>query len=197
MDTGCHRGSDCGRIPESETEEWRPVVGFEGMYEVSSFGRVKSLNRMVPNPGNGIRNHPVSGRIIAPWKKSKYPTVHLSRDGVITFTYVHHLVAEAFLGPRQANMQVAHNDGVPRNCSVWNLRYDTQSGNEADKLRHGTHNRGDKSHYAKLTWDQVSEIRMMAKSGVYQTKIGAMFGVRNTTVWHIVHNKSWKEINQL
>ena len=121
-------------------ERWLPVDGYEGFYEVSSLGRVRSVPRRV---SNGMRG----GRILRT-ATGRHGHLHLglSRENrVRTFT-VHVLVARAFLGPRPAGMEIRHLDGDAGNNVPENLRYGTHGENEADKVRHGTHRNGRKTH---------------------------------------------------
>lgn len=99
------------------SEEWRPVVGNVGRYEVSSLGRVRSLDRDVVRSG---RIHRLSGRILSPRSNGKYGylNVHLGRDHR---EYVHRLVAEAFIGAVRG-FDVDHRDGDVTNNRVDNLR---------------------------------------------------------------------------
>jgi hypothetical protein len=121
-------------------EQWLPIPGYEGAYEVSSHGRVKSYAR---EPG---------GRVLSGWIASNgYPTVSLSRplDGKRKRT-IHTLVALAFLGPRPTtNHLVCHYDGAKTNNHVNNLRWATQSDNLRDAVRHGTHHWASKTHCPK------------------------------------------------
>lgn len=99
---------------ELYTEEWRPVVGFEGIYEVSSCGRI----RRVAN-GHGA----VAGRMLSPNPNKKgYLRACLCRDGKAKQGRVHTLVAEAFIGPRPEGCEVDHIDGNRQNNAFSNLR---------------------------------------------------------------------------
>lgn len=124
---------------EIATEEWRPVVGYEGYYEVSSFGRVKSLKRVVPGRPGVPR--PVRERILARvLNDSGYPIVTLRKDGKRSLHRVHRLVLVAFVGPAPEGLQGCHNDGDSTNNHLTNLRWDSVSANAKDRIRHGTHN---------------------------------------------------------
>lgn len=117
-------------------ERWLPVVGYEGLYEVSDRGQVKSLERSV-RCREGIRL--VRERILKPnTQRTGYRTVLLSVEGRKKTRSIHQLVLEAFVGPRPARMVACHNDGVPDNNHLANLRWDTQSNNLFDAVRHGT-----------------------------------------------------------
>ena len=110
-------------------EQWKPINRYEGLYEISNLGRVKSLDR-IDKIG---RLH--KGRIL---KLSKdgggYPFVNLFKDGVRSTRKVHHLVAEAFLGKCPKEYEVNHIDENKSNNSCDNLEYVTRH----DNLVHGT-----------------------------------------------------------
>jgi hypothetical protein len=119
-------------------EEWRAIPGHEGAYEVSSLGRVRSLDRDVwlsasgRKKGHFIR---VKGQILRPVTQSKYGHQCVSLSGRLQFG-VHVLVALAFLGPRPAGKETAHKDGDPTNNRLENLAYKTSSDNNYDASRH-------------------------------------------------------------
>lgn len=110
-----------------ETKEiWKPVVGWEGLYEVSSFGRVRSKFRYVKNRSS-IR--PVRQKIIASQiGKNGYLSVGLS-NGITKRKYVHRLVCEAFIPNTEKLPQVNHKDGNRLNNYLWNLEWCTQKDN--------------------------------------------------------------------
>lgn len=118
------------------TEAWLPVVGYEGCYEVSDLGRVRSLDRKTRR---GVR----PGRVLRPAQTGigGHLGVNLSLRGEQITKRIHRLVIEAFVGPRPEGLQCCHNDGNPRNNRVENLRWDTQSSNMQDMFRHGTRKR--------------------------------------------------------
>jgi hypothetical protein len=116
-------------------EEWRPVPGFPN-YEVSSEGRVRSLDHVVwGGPRAGF--YTKKGRMLRPGAAShNYPTVVLGRGNTRT---VHSLVAEAFIGPYPPGQEVRHKDGDRSNPRLENLEYGTRADNVRDAIRHGTH----------------------------------------------------------
>lgn len=95
-------------------ERWLPVVGWEGLYEVSDHGRVKRVLAAF-----GTR----PGKLLRPGLCRGYPIVGLCREGRATSRTVHQLVAEAFIGPRGQGMEVDHADGDRSNNNVANLEY--------------------------------------------------------------------------
>lgn len=127
----------------STDEHWLPVVGFEGAYEVSNLGRVRSLNRVIQRrDGRGMA---VSGQILAPQATSRgaHLSVALSKG---TRRYVHVLVLEAFVGPRPAGMEGCHGPAGVMDNRPCNLRWDSHRENMQDSLRHGTNSFANRAH---------------------------------------------------
>jgi len=115
------------------------VSGYEGLYEVSDQGRVRSLDRLRKHSRSGHSLHP--GRVLKPGA-SQYGHLRVTlvdRDSQKKRWLVHRLVAAAFVGPCPEGMEVCHNDGIPAHNHVGNLRYDTHSANLLDAVGHGTH----------------------------------------------------------
>lgn len=125
-------------------EQWRPVIGFEGMYEVSDQGRVKSLLRPTHN---GI-GRPIRGGVLAPAlvSKRKYPSVSLYRAGKQSLHRVHRLVLEAFVGPCPIGMEALHNNDIANDNCLSNLRWGTKSENIRDAVQNGNHRNARKTH---------------------------------------------------
>lgn len=129
------------------TEEWRPVPGYEGHYEVSSEGRVRSLRREVySDRWKGYRT--LSERIM---KTSTAGTmghlkVSLHKDRQRKQFGVHVLVALAFIGPRPEGMDVMHGDDDPTNNRLENLSYGSRSENNRQMVERGRHRGASKTH---------------------------------------------------
>lgn len=119
-------------------ERWKPVVGWEDRYEVSSFGRVRSLPLVVAG-GNNVRRFPARIRA-TPLGDTGYPIVSLTRYYNGTVKKVHQLVLIAFRGPARAGQVTRHLDGDRTNPRLANLRWGTRSENVRDAVKHGTHN---------------------------------------------------------
>ena len=127
----------------SPPEEWRPVVGYEGFYEVSSYGTVRSILRKVTLKNGQVRTY--QSKIV---KGRPTPTGHLlvnlSMCGVRKNEPIHRVVIKAFIGPPQDGEECCHIDGNPANNHVDNLRWGTRSSNLSDSVRHGTHHSASK-----------------------------------------------------
>ncbi len=119
-------------------EIWKPIPSYEGVYEVSDMGRVRSLDRAVAYGRFG--NTSYKGRILKTRPTAKgYPLVTLAVKGVVKPVYVHHLVLLAFVGERpetDARSEIRHLDGDKTNNSLDNLVYGTIHENWDDRRRH-------------------------------------------------------------
>lgn len=193
-------------MSESTPEEWRPVVGFEGLYEVSDLGRIRSLDRVItiPSRWGGTHAIPHRGRVLSlNLNKSGYLYVHLGRRNA---RRVHRLVAEAFLDPCPAGMEVRHGPGGKTDNRAANLSYGMHSENQgADRLRDGTDVNGEKCPVAKLTWAKVDEIRRRLPPGIStgphagwardfptQDELAIEYGVTGSTIGMVVRGRTWR-----
>jgi hypothetical protein len=132
-------------------ETWQPVLGYEGLYEVSDRGRVRSLPRTIYLDNGHTRRW--SGKtLIGHRRDSGYREFALYLDKKVKVRNVHQLVLEAFVGPRPLGKEVAHKDGNPSNSVLQNLKWVTKVENHSDRLRHGTYG-------FKLTLNQVRKIQ--------------------------------------
>jgi hypothetical protein len=180
----------------SSEEQWRPVVGFEGLYEVSDHGRVRSLDRTVPHRGRSPTRR--QGRVLCLSSDvAGYPQAQLSNGGVCRKIYIHRLVIEAFVGPRPPGLEVRHLDGNKRNNTPANLAYGTHAENVADQFVHGTAVFGEKSPSAKLTENEVRAIRQACAAGESQRTIARRYGVDQTMVSRILLRKAWRHVEGL
>lgn len=107
---------------------------------------------------------------------------------------VHVLVLEAFRGPCPAGMQACHGNLGARVNRIDNLRWDTPSNNNADKVEQGTWQGGARNPNVKLTEESVRAIRALAASGVRAPELGRRFGVTPTMVHSIVKRRNWTHI---
>lgn len=177
----------------SNTETWRDVVGYEGVYSVSDLGRVKSLERAVVYATGAV--HTLKERILQASLTQGYLKVSLSRGGKAKTQRVHTLVLRAFRGDCPDGMEGCHNNGVRNDSRLENLRYDTRENNQNDKYLHGTDRRGTKHPMVKLTEVQVREIRRLyAAGGVTYKELGEVYGVHFVCVGAIIRRVTWAHL---
>lgn len=169
------------------TERWLPVVGFEGLYEVSDLGRVRSVAREVANRW-GTRT-PRRQRVLAAIVDCDgYIKVNLNRDGASRQRPVHQLVLEAFVGPRPAGAQTLHANAVRNDNRAPNLSWGSASDNCADRDRHGNGPQGERNPRAKLTEEQVRAIRVEPGS---HASLARQYGVKPETIRRIRDGRQW------
>lgn len=177
--------------------EYRDIPGFPG-YRVGDDGSVWSLWVLIPLGGRrGTRAS--LGAAWVPLARSPLPSgrlyVSLTRDGKRKNRYVAHLVLEAFCGVRPRGQEACHEDGEVTNNRATNLRWDTHAGNMADKIRHGTHNRGVQHNMVKLTEEAVREGRRRSAAGESYSQIAASLGVSKQAVADLVTRRTWGHLN--
>ena len=132
------------------------------------------------------------------WKKLKPGSnrgyLHVNLKGKIH--KVHHLVLNAFVGPRAIGMQACHNNGIRGDNRPENLRWDTPKNNQADRIAHGTVSWGEAQPSSKLTEDKVKMIwELLCHSRMKRVRIAKLFNVSPSTIGDIKSGRSWKCLN--
>lgn len=184
----------------SDIETWKPITGFIGVYEVSDYGRVRSLDKVVyqaktaryPNGRRVVRK----GKILKPARRPNgYLFIGLYDDYQRTLISIHKLVMDAFIGPMPCGMERCHNDGNRQNNRLSNLRYDTSAGNHADRRDHGTLPFGSAIPWAKLDEDSVRFIRSACACGQKQKDLAKQFGVHPSVISAAVTRRKWAHVD--
>lgn len=167
--------------------KWRSVPDWEGIYEVSNYGEVRRINRTRwANP-----------RLIKPQinKRDGYLYVGL-RDGkrYRWMAKVHRLVLLAFRGsPPSPEHECRHLNNNRRDARLTNLRWGTRKQNARDKITHGTHVFGERHGMAKLTEEDVLNIRFLANT-TQQIEIARRYNMSRPQICTIIKRKAWKHI---
>lgn len=157
------------------SEIWKDIPGFEGRYQASSLGRIRSVDHAVRVAPHGIEStRVIKGRVLRPAKQDTgHLTVVLGRAyGTIP---VHTAVALAFIGPRPEGLDVCHNDGDPTNNRPENLRYDTRTDNILDVYRIG-------GKWRKLSLEDIRGIKQLMDCGAVGAEVARRYGVSQSTV---------------
>lgn len=153
-----------------ENEQWKPVVGFEGLYEISSIGRVMRVGATVSG-----RKPPY---ILKPRHSTDgYIQSTLANNGVVKQVTNHRLVAAAFLGYDRPYLQVNHRNGVRDDNRVENLEWVTIREN-----LHHSYSVLNRKVWRKLTNDQVADIKYRSSLGVSNRRLARDFGVVQHTI---------------
>lgn len=171
-------------------EIWKPVLGWENLYEVSNHGRVRSLPRQTVK---GVRG----GNLLTPYlRRDGYYEVYLwdRANRPRRAAFIHHLVLEAFDKPRPEGQETLHGPGGKLN-NYWpeNIAWGTRAQNMGeDRVRDHQSNRGEHHGQTSLTWADVCEIhRLLKEHQLFQYQIAERFGVCRQTITLIKQGKVW------
>ena len=164
-------------------EQWKTVAEWPA-YEVSNLGRVRRQNRI----------------LVASWTGTvgkQYLACGLCDGARRRCARVHILVAESFLGPKPMGLETAHLDGDRANNALNNLRYVTCSENNLHKREHGTMSRGEDRHNAKLTPEDVLDIRRRAAPRSRVNGYAALareYGISEQHAFKVANRKAWVHV---
>lgn len=172
------------------TEEWRPVVGYEGFYSVSNYGVIRRDRK-----ASGTR---VGNLLKVNDNGNGYSNCCLSAYGKQRTKLVHVLVAQAFLGPAPDGLEVNHLNGVKHDNRVCNLEYVTGSQN----ILHAIHvlgnwpvtTRGEAKGNSVLNDSKVRQIKQMRRDGKSVSEIAKHLGLYYSIVHCVVSGKTWKHV---
>lgn len=171
---------------QNETEEWRAIPGYEGRYEVSNYGRVRGWRDW--HKGQRVLPRHLSSRI----SKRGYIDYRLVKDGMVKNYFAHRLVMMAFVGP--SGLDVNHKNGIKTDNRLANLEYISKEGN----LRHARDvlgkywgKKGESHPAAKLSAEQVEQIRSAANADKNNKELAAIFGVDRRQIGRIRRGERW------
>jgi len=166
-------------------EIWKDVISYEGIYEVSNLGRVRSINTGRKKPLK-----PLLGN-------NGYFKINLYKDKKMSAINIHRLVAIAFIINDGNKKQVNHIDGNKINNNVDNLEWVTDSENQKHSYDIGLKvgRKGTSHHNCKITEETVIKIRELWNTGEYvQREIAEIIGINTNNVWKIINGVRWKHI---
>ena len=161
------------------------MTGYEGLYEVSNLGSVRSAGKRKGSRGGMLRPGLTGGA-------SPRLCVVLYKNGARKTRLVHHLVLEAFDRLREPGEESRHGPGGPFD-NRWpeNLKWGTPAENQADRVRDGTSNRGERQWQAKLTAEIVTECRRRYAAGERLGQLAAEFGINPASMSQVVSGATW------
>jgi len=171
------------------TESWKTFPDWEGLYEVSDLGGIRSL----PRQGGGSRWYrSYGGALVKPFIASTgYLSVNLTRRGKRKQELVHRAVLRAFIGEAPEGYECCHANGNRTDARLENLRWDTRKNNHADKLAHGTWQCGTAHGNAKL---DECVVWMLRHDEISVDYVAAQYGVRRKTVAKIKGGRGWAHV---
>lgn len=166
----------------------KPVIGASN-YTVCENGDVYSKRSI------RTRNCVGQKRLLKGYMLGGYKRYALKTDsGTIRHVFGHVLVLEAFVGERPDGMDACHADCIRTNNHLSNLRWDTRSNNIQDSIKAGIFQCGVKSGAAKLSEEDVINIRKNAKLGHTSRSQAKRYGVSHSAILSLINKKTWRHI---
>lgn len=170
-------------------EIWKSCAGWEGLYEVSNLGNVRSLHRKTKaNFGDCVRGGTQLNKVVT---SRGYEVVNFTNGKKRSQIPVHKLVLVAFVGDRPTNFDGCHKNGIKTDNTLANLRWDTKSGNHKDKKIHGTWQVGMKANNVKYNDDVVIDIR---KNRLSPKIAFSKYGISKSQTRRILSGVAWPHI---
>ena len=173
-------------------EVWKSVVGYEGLYQVSNLGNVKSLERIIKYKENhsGLRKERILKTNIT---KGGYVHATICINKMNKTVKVHRLVAIAFIHNPENKPFVNHINGIKNDNRVENLEWCTAKENtiHAFKTKLSSGVKGERSHLSKLNYMQVCEIRDLNLNGIKRINIANKYNVSLSQINRIVNYINW------
>ncbi len=174
-------------------EQWKPISGYIGQYEISNHGRVRSLNRI---GWNGKAKHKIKGKMMNPFlscDRVKYYYVALCKDSKYKQVSIHRLVALHFVPNPENKKYVGHDDSDPLNNYYENLSWCTAKENEEIKRKRYPQ-KGLDNPNAKLTEEQVTKVKRMYERKMPIWEISKFTGINKNTIKNITSGRDWKHL---
>lgn len=175
-------------------EYWLPIEGYENFYEVSNWGRIKSLEKIVSYNNGQMRLY--EEKILKLNPSNGYRTISLVKEKIKTTAMVHRLVGLAFIPNPDDKPFINHEDGDRSNNYYLNLSWSTNSENQLHSYNVLGNKavRGEDNGASKLSSMAVHFIRNLYATGISQNEIGSQFGVCQEAVRKIVYKKTWAHV---
>lgn len=173
--------------------EWKDIEGFEGLYQVSNYGDVRSLDRYVNGP-HGDRL--MKGRILKPISDGRGRIqIVLSKESIGYRFKIHRLVATYFLENTLNLPEVNHIDGDPLNNKLENLEWVDRKSNVTHAVNNNLYPQGERHYKSRITDKDVLEIRKIySEGGITQESLAKTFNVSRGLIKDVVNHKSWKHV---
>lgn len=176
-----------------EGERWKDIEGYEGYYQISSLGRVKSLSRSVPHYKKGVQ--PIHEKILKKriGKRGYYVSLLSSKKNKLA--KIHRLIAAAFMPNPENKPFINHKNGIKTDNRIENLEWCTGSENVQHAFNIGLKKgmKGSKHPKANITEEQAKSIKYGHK-GLNQLQIAKIYNISNVTVSHIRRGRTWTHI---
>ena len=181
-------------------EVWKDIEGYEGLYQVSSLGRVKSLKRLITRKyGYKKREQRINEKLLRFSNNSKgYSQFKINKLGKQKTFRAHTLVARAFIPNHKKHEEINHKNGIKTDNRVENLEWCTRQENIDHAWKKGlvkNIQNGEKINTSKLTEKQVLEIReKYGSKKCNYSEIARKYNVWSSTISRVINKETWKHV---
>ncbi len=167
-------------------ENWKDIPGYEGCYQASTLGRIRSVDRTIIQKGRGGLPfaRTLKGKILSPGRHCKSGHVSVVLHRGTPGLPVHQLVLRTFVGPPPEGMEVRHLDGNPQNNALDNLCYGSRHDNIIDVYRQG-------KAWRRLTLAEAQEIKDLLNRGYTAPQIARIMKTSESSVYHIKEGRTF------
>jgi hypothetical protein len=172
-------------------EYWIPLVGYEGLYEISNLGRIKSLSKEY---GGGFHREFI---LSESYTSDGYSQIRLTNKSGRKCFKIHRLVAKCFIPNIYNKLEINHKNGVKKDNSVLNLEWCTRSENQLHAFKNNLNSRlkGCDSKLAKFSKNEIMSIRHLYYINKFNfTKISKIYDVSNVCISNIIKENTYKNI---
>jgi len=175
-------------------EIWKNIEGYEGLYQISNLGRVKSLERYLGHNHGGLKLK--KELILKNWLSSTgYYIISLSKNNFSKKFFIHRLLCENFIKNPERKREVNHRNGIKTDNTLKNLEWVTSSENTIHSYKTGLQIsiKGEKCKLSKLTKEQVLEIRNNYEK-LSASKVAKIYNMSKSAIIQIRNRTTWKHI---
>lgn len=171
----------------------KPIEGYEDQYSITNDGRIWSHEKIVG------RKNKSKGKKLSKWLKPTinkgYLVICLVKNKKRKMFFVHRLVAQAYIPNPNNKPHINHLSGIKTNNHVSNLEWVIPLENSQhatiNGLMNGVQRFGENNFSAKLTWEQVNEIRNNHNNESHKNKVWEKYGIGRTQYYNILNNWAW------
>ena len=169
-----------------ENEIWKDISGYEGLYQISNYGKIKSLSRFQSATERILKSE---------INKCGYVRIRLSYKNVSKKYQVHRIVALTFIPNPENKPCVNHINGIKSDNRAKNLEWCTNSENMKHAFKNGLQSLdGEKNNMSKLTESNVIEIKNLLSNGIFHKDIALLYNVSRRCITDINKGLTWKNI---
>ena len=169
-------------------EQWKDIPGYEGRYQASTLGRIRSVSHKVRIGKSRFGKEcyrTMRGRVLKPGQYCKSGHISVVLDHKAAGTPVHQLIMLTFVGSPPIGTEILHINGVPTDNRLSNLRYGTRTENILDVYHQG-------GVWRKLSIEDVNAIRFSLFCGIKGSELAAIYGVSQATISAVKCGRTFK-----